>query len=91
MPDISAKTKSPSAKPVANRRSRTGVGLSTTRLKKMIKKLMDNLEKDEVSSKASVSELLKLLQIYKELTAEQVKEVEVRWVDRLRGDGESGR
>lgn len=91
MSGISTETKRSSTKPVANRRSRTGVGLSTARLKKMIKKLMDNLEHDEVSSKASVSELLKLLQIYKELTAERVKEVEVRWVDRLHGDGESGK
>jgi hypothetical protein len=91
MPDISAETKSLSARPVANRRSRTGVGLNTARLKKIIKRLMDNLENEEVPSKVSVSELLKLLQVYKELTAEQVKEVEVRWVDRLRGDGESGK
>jgi len=52
---------------------------------------MDNLETDGVSNKGSVSELLKLLQIYKELTAEQVKEVEVRWVDRLREDDTSGK
>jgi hypothetical protein len=91
MPDISQKTKRPSAKSVAGRRSRTDVGLNTTRLKKMITKLMDNLETDDVYNKISVSELLKLLQVYKELTAEQVKEVEVRWVDRLRGDGESGK
>jgi hypothetical protein len=78
----------PSAK---KRRPRTSVSLSTTRLKKMIKKLMDNLEKEDISSKASVGELVKLLQLYKELTAEQVREVEVRWVDRLRADDESGK
>jgi len=68
-----------------------GIGLDTTRLKKMIKKLMDNLEKEDISSKSSVGELLKLLQIYKELTAEQVKEVEVRWVDRRNAGKESGK
>lgn len=91
MLDISEESKARVIKPVAKRRLRNGVSLSTTRLKKMIKKLMDNLEKDDISSKASVGELLKLLQLYKELTAEQVKEVEVRWVDRLRGDDESGK
>jgi len=68
-----------------------GIGLDTTRLKKMIKKLMDNLEKEDISGKSSVGELLKLLQIYKELTAEQVKEVEVRWVDRRNAGKESGK
>lgn len=58
------------------------VVLDTTRLKKIIGKLMDNLENEEISSKVSVSELLKLLQVYKELKTEQVREVEVRWVDR---------
>ena len=68
-----------------------GVGLDTTRLKKMINKLMDNLENEDISSKVSVSELLKLLQLYKELTAVQVKEVEVRWVDRRNAGKESGK
>ena len=68
-----------------------GVGLDTTRLKKMINKLMDNLENENISSKGSVSELLKLLQLYKELTAVQVKEVEVRWVDRRNAGKESGK
>jgi hypothetical protein len=76
---------------VKKRRPRTGVSLSTTRLKKMIKRLMDNLEKEDISSKASVGELVKLLQLYKELTAEQVREVEVQWVDRLRAEDESGK
>lgn len=67
------------------------VGLDTTRLKKMITKLMDNLENEDISSKVSVSELLKLLQLYKELTAVQVKEVEVRWVDRRNAGKESGK
>jgi hypothetical protein len=57
----------------------------------MIAKLMNSLENDEQSGKVSVSELLKLLQVYKELTAEQVKEVEVRWVDRLHQDVEPGK
>jgi hypothetical protein len=82
--------KEKSTKSVAKKRPRTSVNLNTTRLKKMIAKLMDNLENDENSSKTSVGELLKLLQVYKDLTAEQVKEVEVRWVDRLRADDESG-
>jgi hypothetical protein len=90
MLDISKKKKGSSTKSVSKGRSQSNVGLSTARLKKMIKKLMDNLENDDVSGKASVSELLKLLQVYKELTADQVKEVEVRWVDRLRADDESG-
>ena len=76
---------------VVKRRPGTGVGLNTARLKKMIDKLMTKLETDDISGKTSVGELLKLLQIYKELTAEQVKEVEVRWVDRLREDEESGK
>jgi len=91
MLEIPAKTIRPSTKSGAKRRPKSGIGLDTDRLEKMIKKLMDNLENEEISSKASVGELLKLLQIYKELTAEQVKEVEVRWVDRLCGDGESER
>ena len=90
MANISEDKQQSTAKRVAKRRPRTSVSLNTTRLKKMITKLMDNLEKDDISSKGSVSELLKLLQIYKEVTAEQVKEVEVRWVDRLRVDDERG-
>lgn len=90
MSTISEETQQAAAKRVAKKRPETSVSLDTTRLRKMITKLMDNLEKDDISSKGSVSDLLKLLQVYKELTAEQVKEVEVRWVDRLRVDDESG-
>ena len=90
MSEITEEKKRSLTMPVGRRRRATGVGLTTARLKRMIKKLMDNLEKEDVSSKASVSELLKLLQIYKDLTAEQVKEVEVRWVDRLREDDGNG-
>ena len=64
-------------------------GLTAARLKKMIAKLLTSLENDNNSSKASVGELLKLIQYYKEMTTEQVKEVEVRWVDRLREEPES--
>ncbi len=91
MSTISEEPQQATAKRVAKRRPETSVSLDTTRLRKMITKLMDNLEKEDISSKGSVSDLLKLLQVYKELTAEQVKEVEVRWVDRLRVDDESGR
>lgn len=91
MSTISEETQQVTAKRVAKRRPETSVSLDTTRLRKMITKLMDNLEKEDLSSKGSVGDLLKLLQVYKELTAEQVKEVEVRWVDRLRVDDESGR
>jgi len=59
------------------------------RLKRIIGRLMSTLEKDVDSSRGSVTELLKLLQLYQELTAEKVKEVEVRWVDRLPPDSES--
>lgn len=90
MSTISEETQQATAKRVAKRRPETSVSLDTTRLRKMITKLMDNLEKDDISSKGSVGDLLKLLQVYKELTAEQVKEVEVRWVDRLRVDDERG-
>lgn len=90
MLDTAEETKGKSTKSTGNKRKRTNVNLNTTRLKRMIARLMDNLEKEENSSKASVGELLKLLQVYKDLTAEQVKEVEVRWVDRLRADDESG-
>lgn len=79
------------AKPPAKKRAASGVRLSPARLKKMIAKLMNSLESDTQSGKASVSELLKLLQVYKELTADQVKEVEVRWVDRLHPDDEQGK
>ena len=79
------------AKPPAKKRAASGVRLSPARLKKMISKLMNSLESDTQSGKASVSELLKLLQVYKELTADQVKEVEVRWVDRLHPDDEQGK
>jgi hypothetical protein len=78
-------------KPGAKKRVGSGIRLNTARLKKMIAKLMNNLENEEHSGRASVSELLKLLQVYKELTAEQVKEVEVRWVDRLHPDEEPGK
>ncbi len=91
MSTISEETQQVTAKRVAKRRPETSVSLDTTRLRKMITKLMDNLEKEDISSKGSVGDLLKLLQVYKELTTEQVKEVEVRWVDRLRVDDESGR
>jgi hypothetical protein len=90
MQENAEETKAKPAKPVAKKKSRGGVSLNAARLRKMIRTLMDNLEKENNSSKPSVSELLKLLQVYKELTAEQVKEVEVRWVDRLRVDEESG-
>lgn len=90
MSEIGEKEKETIARPVVNKRPRNSVSLNTTRLKRMIKKLMTQLEKEEPSGKASVGELLKLLQVYKELTAEQVKEVEVRWVDRLRPDEERG-
>jgi len=82
--------KKKAAKSGSPKRTRGG-GLTPSRLKKIIRKLMDNLEKEDNSSKTSVSELLKLMQIYKELTAEQVKEVEVRWVDRLRPEEEPGK
>ena len=91
MLDISEEKQGSITKPVAKRRPRAGVGLNTTRLKKIIKKLMDNLENEDISGKTSVSELLKLLQLYKELTAVQVKEVEVRWVDRRNTGKESGK
>jgi len=90
MQENAEETKETPAKPVAKKKARGGLSLNVTRLRKMIRILMDNLEKENNSSKPSVSELLKLLQVYKELTAEQVKEVEVRWVDRLRVDEESG-
>jgi hypothetical protein len=89
MQENAEETKAQPVKPVAKKKARGGVSLNVTRLRKMIRTLMDNLEKENNSSKPSVSELLKLLQVYKELTAEQVKEVEVRWVDRLRVDEES--
>jgi hypothetical protein len=69
--------------------SRKIAGLSAVRLKRIIGRLMTTLEKDVDSSRGSVTELLKLLQLYQELTAEKVKEVEVRWVDRLPPDSES--
>lgn len=76
-------------KSAGKKRAEPSIELSTARLKKMITKVMDNLEYDDNPTKTSVGELLKLLQVYKDLAAEQVKEVEVRWVDRLRVDEES--
>lgn len=85
---IKAETKKAVTKTAGKKRSRAGVGISPARLKKMIKQLMDALEQDENKPKATISELLKLLHIYNEMKTEQVKEVEVRWVDRLRPDEE---
>lgn len=82
---------SPAKRPKAagKKSSRKIAGLSAVRLKRIIGRLMSTLEKDVDSSRGSVTELLKLLQLYQELTAEKVKEVEVRWVDRLPPDSES--
>jgi hypothetical protein len=91
MSEVAEDTAVEVSKPVAKKRRDGGIQLSTRRLKKMIAKLMNSLEKDEQYGKVSVSELLKLLQVYKDLTAEEVKEVEVRWVDRLHQDDESGK
>ena len=91
MSEIAEESAKEVTKPPAKKRSGGGIRLNTTRLKKMIAKLMNSLENDEQSGRVSVSELLKLLQVYKELTAEQVKEVEVRWVDRLHQDDEPGK
>lgn len=88
MLEIAEETKKLDKKTGAKKRSDDAVRLSPARLKKMIRILMTKLETEENSGKASVSELLKLLQVYKELTADQVKEVEVRWVDRLPPDEE---
>ena len=70
----------------AKKTKRVSTKLTAARLKKMISNLMDSLENDKNGNKASVSELLKLLQVYKEITADQIREVEVRWVDRLHQD-----
>lgn len=91
MSEIEDKVGKKQANQAAKRRPASGVRLSPARLRKMITKLMTSLESDTQSGKASVSELLKLMQLYKELTADQVKEVEVRWVDRLHPDEEQGR
>ncbi len=76
-------------KSTQTKRSARHGGLTAARLKKMIARLLTSLENDNNSNKASVGELLKLIQYYKEMTTEQVKEVEVRWVDRLREEPES--
>ncbi|MBI2686406.1 MAG: hypothetical protein HYX27_08825 [Acidobacteria bacterium] len=78
------------AKPAAAKPKRVSAKLTAARLKKMISSQMDILESGGNASKASVSELLKLLQVYREMTAEQIKEVEVRWVDRLHQDEQPG-
>ena len=84
------KTQKKKCKPAARQQTARKGTLTPARLKRMIANLMHQLENEQNTNKASVSELLKLLQVYKELTAEQVREVEVRWVDRLRRDDESG-
>ena len=91
MLEIAEDVKQSGIKKGAKKRARSNVKLSASRLKKMISKLMDNLENEANPGKATVGELLKLLQVYKDLTAEQVKEVEVRWVDRLRPEDEPGK
>lgn len=78
------------AAPQGEHAAELGVELNVRRLEKMIKALIDNLERGDLNGKASVGDLLKLLQMYKELTAETIREVEVRWVDRLPKDSESG-
>lgn len=83
-PKSAAKGKPEKGKPAGR------VGLTRTRLRKMIANLMETLEGEGGMARASVSELLKLLQVYNDMTAGQVKEVEVRWVDRLRPEEDEG-
>lgn len=65
------------------------VELDMPRLLSMIQALMTHLESGDLKGRASVGDLVRLLQLYKELSEEQIKEVEVRWVDQAEPDGEA--
>lgn len=90
-----AANKSVSAKPA--RKNKTAeldvytdeVELDMPRLLSMIQALMAHLESGDLKGRASVNDLVRLLQLYKELSEEQIKEVEVRWVDQAEPDGEA--
>lgn len=90
-----AARKSVSAKPA--RKTKTAeieieqdeVQLDMPRLLTMIQALMAHLESGDLKGRASVGDLVRLLQLYKELSEEQIREVEVRWVDQAEPDGEA--
>lgn len=90
-----ATKKSVSAKPA--RKTQTAeieieqdeVQLDMPRLLSMIQALMTHLESGDLKGRASVGDLVRLLQLYKELSEEQIREVEVRWVDQAEPDGEA--
>ena len=91
----SAAKQSVSAKPARkNKRAEIGiykeeVELDMPRLLSMIQALMMHLESGDLKGRASVGDLVRLLQLYKELSEEQIREVEVRWVDQAEPDGEA--
>lgn len=66
-----------------------GIELDMPRLHGMIQALMTHLESGDLKGRASVGDLVRLLQLYKELSEEQIREVEVRWVDQAEPDGEA--
>lgn len=63
--------------------AKESVELDLPRIARMINTMLTTLESGGSKGKASVSDVLRLVQVYQELSAEQVKEVEVRWVDEL--------
>lgn len=67
-----------------------GIELDLPRLRGMIEALLRHLEAGDLKGKATIGDLVKLLQLYKELSNDTIKEVEVRWVDRLPQDEKSG-
>lgn len=90
-----AAKKSVSAKPAQKTKTvaidveQQEVELDMPRLLSMIQALMTHLESGDLKGRASVSDLVRLLQLYKELSEEQIREVEVRWVDQAEPDGEA--
>lgn len=67
-----------------------GIELDLPRLRGMIEALLRHLEAGELKGKATIADLVRLLQLYKDLSNEQIKEVEVRWVDRIPKDENPG-
>lgn len=90
-----AAKKSVSAKPTQKNKTaeiefdKQEVELDMPRLLSMIQALMLHLESGDLKGRASVGDLVRLLQLYKELSEEQIREVEVRWVDQAEPDGEA--
>jgi hypothetical protein len=78
-PRRQAKTSAAKRRNVKNM-DRDAVELDLPRIAQLINSILTTLETGGAKGKASVGDLLRLMQAYQELSAEQIKEVEVRWV-----------